>query len=166
MDWNRTLLTTGRCIDDPEWWRCIQMHWDAFVTAWREIWCRASSPWPLLRLPKLISTTPWIPYIAKTDIHSTQCFCRCSPKFGCNAFVKARFVAIHIAWILNIFTQRSHYILLHILQNVSGAPAHPNICRIFATYHRHLTPRETPCWSLKALHSQRKYFETVNPTGG
>ena len=85
---------------------------------------------------------------------------------GCNAFVKARFVAIHIAWVLNIFTQRSHYILLHILQNVSGAPAHPNICWIYATYHRHLTPRETPCWSLKALHSQRKYFETVNPTGG
>ena len=82
-------------------------------------------------------------------------------------FVKARFVAIHMAWVLNIFTQRSHYILLHILQNVSEAPAaHPNICWIYATYHRHLTPRETPCWSLKALHSQRKYFETVNPTGG
>ena len=91
MDWNRFLLTTARCIDDPEWWRCIQMHWDAFVTAWREIWCRASSPWPLLRLPKLISTTPWIPNIAKTDIHSTECFCRCSPKFRCNAFN-------HICW--------------------------------------------------------------------
>ena len=81
MNWNRTLLTTGRCIDDPEWWRCIQMHSDAFVTAWREIWCRASSPWPLLWLPKLISTTPWIPNSAKTDIHSTECFCRCLPIF-------------------------------------------------------------------------------------
>ena len=108
MDWNRTLLTTGRCIDDPEWWRCIQMHWDAFVTAWREIWCRASSPWPLLRLPKLISTTPWIPNSAKTDIHSTEWFCRCQ-----NLVAMHLITFVHMAWVLNFFTQRSHYILLY-----------------------------------------------------